>query len=502
MTEHVCLICGLSFETMRGLSTHLQVAHGLTSEQYTVDCLGANPTCSFPGCGNKTRYVSFSFKKFCKQHGKEAMRVGGREGGKKKESWNKGKTKFEDDRILKQSIDMSGQGNHFFGKTHKKETVETISSKKRLSKSDIEARFILRKDDFTFPSFSYEDYQSRQHQKIECRCVKCGTISKKTLQALERGSLCSRCYPFIVSRGELEMGDFIQDCLHASPTSNSHEVLRNSRDIISPLELDIYIPDLSLAFEYHGVYWHMDRGHKGFDKYSHKTKHELCKAKGIKLVQFFSTDWENKQELVKSMIRSRLGVSSRKMGARRLDIDKDVHRSEAKQFFELNHLGGHVKASKYIGLRDKETQELVQVISLRDAFHKKYKDCVEIARFATSQNTQVAGGFSKLMKEVLKYADQLKRKKILSYVDLLHGTGKVYESFGFEYIGDTGLNYWYTDGRAFFNRFSFRATQTQTEEQVAKNASVSRIYGAGNSIYCLERSSGNENHKKTVREAC
>lgn len=480
----ICLVCSKEFDTLKALSTHLQNAHSLRSKDYTIQYIlqKKEPKCAFLGCSEPTRYTSFSFKDFCSLHAKEAMRIAGRLGGQKKKPWNKGKTKHEDERILKQSVDRTGGKNPFFGKKHKNKTKKEISNSKRLSRKAILLRLKDREKDFLFPSFSYENYASRQYQKIESVCVRCGHVSYKTLQSLERGTLCSKCFPFTVSKGELEMGDFIETCL--KKRGGTFSVLRNSREIIPPLELDIFIPELNIAFEYHGIYWHMDKGEKGFDKFAHKKKYEVCKYKGISLYQFFSNDWETKPDLVKSMIKSRLGLLTN-IGARHFTIDTNLSNAEAMAFFQRNHLNGHVKASKYIGLRD-ATEQLVQAISLRKPFHKKYRDAIEIARFATLQGLQVAGGFSKLMKEVLSYSKEVGKSKVLSYADLLHGIGNVYKQYGFEYKGNSGLNYWYTDGQKFLNRFSFRTTKETTEKELAKMKGVYRIYGAGNAIYVLE----------------
>ena len=50
----------------------------------------------------------------------------------------------------------------------------------------------------------------------------------------------------------------------------SDEIIENSRTIISPKELDIYIPQKNLAIEYDGLYWH-DENHVE-NKY-HLNKH-------------------------------------------------------------------------------------------------------------------------------------------------------------------------------------------------------------------------------------
>ena len=61
------------------------------------------------------------------------------------------------------------------------------------------------------------------------------------------------------------------------------ETIQSDRNIISPLELDIYIESHNLAIEYCGLYWHADK-HDRIDNQYHKRKHDLCKEKGIQLI--------------------------------------------------------------------------------------------------------------------------------------------------------------------------------------------------------------------------
>lgn len=57
------------------------------------------------------------------------------------------------------------------------------------------------------------------------------------------------------------------------------EILYNTRKIISPYEIDIYLPDYNIGFEYNGKYWHNNKD----TLYRDKVKLELCKSLGIKL---------------------------------------------------------------------------------------------------------------------------------------------------------------------------------------------------------------------------
>lgn len=59
--------------------------------------------------------------------------------------------------------------------------------------------------------------------------------------------------------------------------------IRNYRKILNGKELDIYIPELKLAFEYNGWFWHKDLSIKDDNKLV------LCEKKGIKLITIKET---------------------------------------------------------------------------------------------------------------------------------------------------------------------------------------------------------------------
>ena len=59
-------------------------------------------------------------------------------------------------------------------------------------------------------------------------------------------------YPIIKSEKsnmEYELFSFINSIC-------DFNVIRNSKRVINPLEIDIYIPDLKLAFEFNGDWYH------------------------------------------------------------------------------------------------------------------------------------------------------------------------------------------------------------------------------------------------------
>jgi very-short-patch-repair endonuclease len=84
--------------------------------------------------------------------------------------------------------------------------------------------------------------------------------------------ICSHMIPQNVSRPQLILKFIIQNIF-------KEKILYNTKSIIKPYELDIYLPDIKLAFEYDGSYWHKNK--KNIDI----IKNKLCKDKGIKLIR-------------------------------------------------------------------------------------------------------------------------------------------------------------------------------------------------------------------------
>lgn len=466
-----CKICHLKFGSSKALASHLQFAHKTSSREYTIKhlYLGRSPSCNRKDCDETPRYVSFSFREFCKNHSYEAMKIGGANGGKFT-AWNKGKSKFNDERILKQSIAVLGEKNHFYGKNHNKKSIKKISQQKSLSIKEVIKRLSSFEDCYEF-SYNPEKYKKRSEYVVKTKCKKCGFEQNKKLSNIERGSKCKKCFPFTVSKGELEIGDYIQSLF-------SGKIVRNDRVVIRPYELDVYISDINLAFEYHGIYWHMDRGQENFNKKLHLEKQQLCQEKNIQLIQIFSNQWSEKQEIVKSIISRKIKTTKIEIDIRETYVDL-IDAEKGKEFFEQNHLYGSVESFLYIGLKNKKTKELLFVVSIK----KLSPESIEISRLASAINTNIDEdeAFAKILSYIKQYAIRNEFTSIISYVDLLVDNGKIYENTGFNFVKHTGLNYWYTDGTMFYEQPT--SNLVQKNSRLLEEGNVYKIYGAGNLIY-------------------
>ena len=127
--------------------------------------------------------------------------------------------------------------------------------------------------------------------------------------------------------------------------------------------------------------------------------------------------------------------------------------------------------------------ELVEVISVRKPIQKKHGNVLEISRLATKINTIVSGGASRLLSRVFEYASLNGYEGILTYSDNRFGDGLVYEKSGFTFIGETGINYFYTNGFIRYDRFKYRAQPGKTEKQVAIENNVHIVWGAAHKIW-------------------
>lgn len=205
----VCQVCNESFEHLpapgKKLSQHLKRAHCLTAEEYTVKHLhgGQNQTCQI--CEETPRFASFSFKKFCRMHAKEAESTGGKKGGKSP-AWNKGKTAEDDPRIERQAKNMLGSKNPFFGKKHTLSSRSSMTNAKTLSEGEFLSRIALRCDVSLVSD--YNTFEGRQDKNITLLCQSCKQQFETSMVYIERGYACPHCYvrinPF---RGKQHTGE-------------------------------------------------------------------------------------------------------------------------------------------------------------------------------------------------------------------------------------------------------------------------------------------------------
>lgn len=258
----------------------------------------------------------------------------------------------------------------------------------------------------------------------------------------------------------------------------SHNInhITSDRTTISPLELDIVIPEASLAIEINGEYFHSE---KFIDKNYHFRKYDECRKVGFTLLQYWGTDWVNKKDIIKKSILNKTGVDSRRVYARKCSVvTPDTNTQRA--FYNSNHIQGYKSASKVLGLEyDGKIVAMMSFVQLPTH--------MELVRFASS--IPVIGGFTKLLSKV--------SGKIVSFSDNMHSNGALYRNNGFEVHSNVGVDYKYLYKNRLHHKFRFRKSRfnrdvnltynhNMTEHQLALDNGLVRVYDAGKIKYVRE----------------
>lgn len=269
------------------------------------------------------------------------------------------------------------------------------------------------------------------------------------------------------------------------------DIETNTRSVIAPKELDIYIPRYNLAIEYCGVYWHSETNGKG--RLYHAAKRDACEKQGIRLIQVWSNEWLYQRELVKSRLRNVFRKNTTTIHARKCTIQK-LTMSEADTFFATNHIQGKCSSPINYGLYNDQVH-LVAVMSFaKDRFSKT--DRYELVRFAVAQHISVVGGAGRLFKAFLSDYNN----DVVSYSDNRWNTGAVYQQLGFKLSHVSQPNYFYFDKlgdtNKLFSRHVFQkhklASKLElfdprlTEWQNMQNNGYDRIWDCGNDVYVYE----------------
>ena len=323
---------------------------------------------------------------------------------------------------------------------------------------------------------AYDDYLDSNILKFLCE--KCNREFDVLSDSAIPQVWCPSCHKSH-SEGEDEIYYFVKSILP------NEEIIRNTRKVLTEQkELDIYVPSKKLAIEFDGLFWHSDRFNK--DKKYHINKTLECKEKGISLLHIFENEWYEKSEIVKSIIKSKLGIYDTIIYARKCEI-KNISDTEYYDFLEDNHLQGYTPAKIKLGLF--YDNELVSCIGIgKSRFNSKE---TELIRYCTKINTLVIGGLSRLIKNS-------NVKNLISYLDLRYFDGRGYEKINFKLERRTPPGYIYCRGTSVYSRYQCQKHKLQkllgnkfnknlTESENMTLAGFSKIYDCGMLKYLFEQ---------------
>lgn len=299
-------------------------------------------------------------------------------------------------------------------------------------------------------------------------------------------------------------------CFHGSTMENelvefilnldsSIKVFRNARTVISPQEIDIYLPEYHIGIECNPTITHnssrMDPWSGAPKHYRyHQQKSIDCRNNGVFLFHVFGYEWTWKRDIILSMIKNLLGKSDARVFARNTQV-VELTDSECREFLNANHRQGAMFASIRLGLKDKQTHELVSVMTfnkIRSTIGKKSStvEFMELSRFCSRLNTCVVGGASKLFSYYLKHH---LIHNVVSFSDVAHTRGNLYAQLGFVRCNESAPSYVWVDSITdkALNRVECQKSNlvklldepdldlSQTERQIMESHGYLRVYDSG-----------------------
>lgn len=276
----------------------------------------------------------------------------------------------------------------------------------------------------------------------------------------------------------------------------STEIVRNCRRVITPKELDIWVPSKNFAIECNPTSTHnsdigMIATSEALPYNYHKCKTDMCNDKGITLLHLFGYDWNNRRSVMESIIRHQLGATTQKVYARNTAIH-EVSSSMASEFLKVNHRQGSTISSIRLGLyHDDVLVSLMTFGKVRPTQGGYDKDAWELSRFCSQLNTVVVGAASKLFSYFCKTYNPV---RVISFSDRATTSGNIYQQLGFHKMHETDPGYVWVSLKddSYYPRASCQKRalpkllnepdldiETQTEVQIMKAHSYVRVFDAG-----------------------
>lgn len=284
------------------------------------------------------------------------------------------------------------------------------------------------------------------------------------------------------SKQERQLADYIE--------SLGFSIIRNDWDTLITKEIDILVSEMNIGFEMNGLRYH-SWNPLDSKKYEYRERHidktTQSNEKGISLIHITDQEWIHKQDIVKSMVRSKLKLNTR-IAARKCTV-KLVSTNEERSFLNSYHIQGYVTSVNCVGLYHED--KLVMIMSSgRSRFSKEAKN--EILRVCAIPDITVVGGLSRLVKHTKLL---INNETLITYCDLNNSTGNGYTTAGFTLLRQTAPGYFWTDSNAVYSRYkcqkanlakwltSFDKNKTESENMF--DSKFRRFWDCGNLVFII-----------------
>ena len=334
---------------------------------------------------------------------------------------------------------------------------------------------IISNFDSASPVFSIDEYNGVKHHTYK---FKCHTCNNEFVSSIDNGfsPRCTYCFPKFpkTTEPEIKIREFLIE--------NGIKFDSSRTDIISPKELDIYIPSANLAIEYCGLYWHSELL-RPFDY--HSKKYLDCAKKNIQLLTIFHDVWYEKQELVKNLIL----YLCNKNTAQQFNIDdcniKNISETEFNIFNNQYQIDTFYENCEYNRYGLFYNNLLISTIS---CINNQFENSAKILNITIHPKFSI----DIITTYWISYlVDTLHLIKLSIYSNHLYDNGNIYKNLGFREI-DNKIYFTYTDNK-FVSRFSIsdiankkllnKNTLNLNNKKLHKETKYYKVFDCGVSTY-------------------
>lgn len=467
------------------------------------------PKCEI--CGNEVRFISFTdgYRKYCSKkcsandpiQKEDRIKTNlERYGSSTPFSSNTIKEKIKQTNLERYGVENPMQCKHIQNKSKQTNLERYGAENPSMSKlvNDKKSKSIR---EYHLSHMLYKDviigYNDNGDWICKCPHNECNKCESKTFEIYSgnyfdrmrvKVELCTKLNPIQqnIQNKNTSIEKFIKNILD----EHNIEYKCNDRNILNPLELDIYIPSEKLAIECNGIRWHSDKEPK-----YHMNKYLNCLSKDIQLLTFWEDQIKLKPDIIRSILLSKFGIYNERIYARKC-IVKEISGDVCNKFLEQNHIQGKTGSTIKLGLYYDDKLVSVMTFKKVNKYHGQSKivDEWNLNRFCALHNTQIIGGASKLLSFFIK---KYNPNTIISYSSNDISNGNLYKSLGFTEVDEYTTAYWYIHKNTMErkHRTSFSKSElkkkgynieNKTESEIMSKLNYYRIFDCGHKKYILK----------------
>ena len=260
------------------------------------------------------------------------------------------------------------------------------------------------------------DTHTTCYLQLSCTCF-CGKEYTTNVRRMQR---CPDCYPQDwangTSKSEQIIADYIRSIYSGTVEQHNKSILPNHK------ELDIYLPELKVAIEFDGDYWHgcSIPDSEVFNRIKEEADYKCikCRELGIRLITIKECDFNQRPDVFYRFIQDTI-LPRKRVFARKCKL-YNIDAKTARSFCEQYHVNGYRQSSIRYGLYYEN--ELICVATF--SRHPKYQ--YECVRLCYKTGIQIIGGWDKIIKHF--------GHPFLHYINLQYFQGENKTGVGFRFL--------------------------------------------------------------------